>query len=218
MKKSPEQKAVIILIWGTILLVIGYFSSSIVGNIKKIAERESDNTSQQELIKQVLSSAPRRGNVNAPLLLVEFGDFECPVCKEVSPIIKNALRNHADDFQQIWVHAINTELHPNSLAAATASECASKQGKFWEFHDALFENQEELSPALYQQIGVAIGLNIPSFQECLKDPATKEIIDAHRSFTSLAEVTETPYLSLNSAILSGSFTAEELESFIQSQL
>ena len=218
MKKSPEHKALNILIWGTIILVLGYFSSSIIGNIKKVADKESRNASKSQLIQDVLSSSPRRGDLKAPLLLVEFGDFECPVCKEVSPIIENALKNHPDDFQQIWVHAPNTELHPNSTAAATASECASKQGKFWEFHDELFKNQDDLSPALYQQIGVAVGLDIPSFQECLKDPATKAIIDAHRSFTSLAEVTETPYLSINSAILSGSFTADELESFIQSQL
>ena len=218
MKKSPEHKALNILIWGTIILVIGYFSSSIIGNIIKVTDKESRNAAQEKLIQNVLTSSPRRGDPKSPLLLVEFGDFECPVCKEVSPIIENALKNHEGDFQQIWVHATNTQLHPNSVSAATASECASRQGKFWEFHNELFENQDDLSPALYQQIGVAMGLNIPAFQECLKDPATKEIIDAHSSFTTLAGVTETPYLSINSAILSGSFTADELESFIQSQL
>ena len=83
MKKSPEEKAVKIIFWVAILLVVGYFSSAILDNIKKVADRESENQTQQQLIEQVLGSAPRRGNVQAPLLLIEFGDFECPACKNI---------------------------------------------------------------------------------------------------------------------------------------
>src|SRR5579864_1829133 len=88
-----------------------------------------------------------QGDSNAPIELVEYGDYQCPHCGHAYPIIKGVQRKLKNSLKFVFRNFPLSEMHPDAFNAALAAEAASLQGKFWEMHDIIFENQENLSPA-----------------------------------------------------------------------
>src|SRR5438105_11520846 len=84
------------------------------------------------------------GASHAPVTVVEYGDFECPNCKQAAPAVKLILERFAGRIRLVWRHFPLEEVHPHALLAAEAAEAAGEQGKFWPMHDLLFENQAHL--------------------------------------------------------------------------
>src|SRR3989338_1358113 len=107
-----------------------------------------------------------RGSKDAPVKLVEYSDFECPYCKRHHPTLKQILAEYGDKVSLEYKH-FPLSFHPNAQKAAEASECAGEQGKFWEFHDAIFEDQVALGVTQYQQWAASTGLNTSKFNDCL---------------------------------------------------
>lgn len=87
-----------------------------------------------------------QGSPDASVVLVEYGDFECPHCGAAYPIVKRVQQYFAEDLLFCYRHFPLVEIHPNALSAAEASEWAGSHNRFWEMHDLLFENQQQLSP------------------------------------------------------------------------
>lgn len=81
------------------------------------------------------------GNMNSKVILIEYGDYQCPGCGEASPVIKELTEKYKDQMGFVFRNFPLTSIHPNSLAASTTAEAAGLQGKFWEVHNALYENQ-----------------------------------------------------------------------------
>ncbi len=88
----------------------------------------------------VLGDAPVKGPANAPVTIVEYSDFECPFCQRAFPTVKQVMETYPNEVKVVYKHLPLTNLHPNAHAAAVASVCAQKQGKFWEYHDVLFQS------------------------------------------------------------------------------
>lgn len=88
-----------------------------------------------------LGSAPTKGSANAQVTIVEFSDFQCPFCKRVVPTLQQISQTYKDKVKLVYKHLPLTAIHPNAQKAAEAAECANEQGKFWQYHDTLFENQ-----------------------------------------------------------------------------
>ena len=84
------------------------------------------------------------GPASASVTVVEYGDFECPNCKQAAPAVKLLINHFAERIRFVYRHFPLEEVHPHALHAAEASECAAGQGQFWAFHDALFELQPHL--------------------------------------------------------------------------
>ena len=84
------------------------------------------------------------GPGHAPVVVVEYGDFECPNCKQAAPAVKLLLNHFTGRVCFVYRHFPLEEVHPHAVQAAEAAECAGSQGKFWPFHDALFEHQPHL--------------------------------------------------------------------------
>ena len=87
-----------------------------------------------------------RGPADAPVTLVEYGDFECPYCGQAEPVVRELLADD-DDLRYVWRHLPLTDVHPHAQLAAEAAEAAAAQGAFWEMHDLLLAHQDELQPA-----------------------------------------------------------------------
>src|SRR3954467_13007109 len=87
-----------------------------------------------------------RGNPQGEVTLIEYGDFQCPHCGRAHPIITQLLERMGDDIRFVFRHFPLTQMHPDAQLAAGSAESAATQGKFWEMHDALYENQEALDP------------------------------------------------------------------------
>lgn len=114
---------------------------------------ESKNlpTSLETLVKQGavsvekktvnIGSAPTKGSANAKITLVEYSDFECPFCQRAYGTVKQILKTYASDLRFVYKHYPLTQIHPHAQKAAEAANCAAQQGKFWDYHDKLFEVQ-----------------------------------------------------------------------------
>lgn len=89
-----------------------------------------------------LGDAPIRGDENAKITLVEYSDFQCPFCEQAFPTVKQIMQDYKGKVRLVYKQYPITSLHPNAMIAAEASECAKEQGKFWEYHDLLFTNQQ----------------------------------------------------------------------------
>ncbi len=133
-----------------------------------------------QIFRVSLGDDPVKGNLNAPVTVVEYSDFQCPFCsrffQQTLPLIEE---NYIDTGKVKFVYKDLPldSLHPNARAAHIAAECADEQGKFWEYHDALFEKQPQWSNLAsselqntFTQFATEMGLQAASFEACLNSP------------------------------------------------
>jgi protein-disulfide isomerase len=104
-----------------------------------------------------------QGPANAPVTLVEYGDYECPYCGAAYPIVKEVQRRLGDRLRFVFRNFPITTAHPHAEHAAETAEAAAAQGKFWEMHDYLYEHQKTLGDAKLEEHAAAIGLDVERF-------------------------------------------------------
>jgi len=109
------------------------------------------------------------GAPHALATVVEYGDFECPNCKQAQPAVKMLLERFAGRVRFVFRHFPLEEVHPHSLAAAQAAECAGGQAKFWEMHDLLFTNQEHLKVTDLHRYAERLGLDMARYTAEMAD-------------------------------------------------
>ena len=106
-----------------------------------------------------------RGSVNAPIVIVEYGDYECPYTGMAYPIVKEIMRRFGDDkIQFVFRNFPLNEIHPHAQPAAEAAEAAAAQDKFWQMHDYLFEHQKALDDNHLLQYAEKVGLDVNKFK------------------------------------------------------
>jgi protein-disulfide isomerase len=99
-----------------------------------------------------------QGSADAKCTLVEYGDYQCPHCGHAYPIVKRVQKHFGKKLRFVFRNFPLAEMHPHAESAAESAEFAGSHGKFWEMHDGLFENQEQLGGSLYLQLAQQIGL------------------------------------------------------------
>jgi Na+/H+ antiporter NhaA len=109
-----------------------------------------------------------RGRIDAPVTLLEYGDYECPYCAHAAPTIAKLLEHLPDELRYVFRHLPLTDVHPNAQRASEAAEAADAQGAFWEMHDRLLDNQEALAPWNLHQYAVDLELDVERFTEDLR--------------------------------------------------
>lgn len=110
-----------------------------------------------------------QGNEKAVIELVEFGDYQCPHCGHAYPILKKIQKKLGEDLKFVFRNFPLSEIHPNAVNAAVATEAAALQQKFWEMHDIIFENQFALETEDLLDYAKKIGLNVDQFKNDLQD-------------------------------------------------
>ena len=113
-----------------------------------------------------------KGKKNAPVVLVEYGDFECPYCRQAYPIVKDVQEIEGNKLKFVFRNFPLSETHPHALHAAYAAEASAKQGKFWEMHDLLFENQEALEDHDLFSYAKKLNINLRQFDKDMKSEKT----------------------------------------------
>jgi protein-disulfide isomerase len=106
-----------------------------------------------------------RGPDDAPVTLVEYGDFECPYCGQAEGVIRELLSSQGDDVRYVWRHLPLNDVHPSAQLAAEASEAAAAQGRFWEMYDTLLAHQDELTPRDLTQYANELQLDVERFRD-----------------------------------------------------
>ena len=143
-----------------------------------------------------ISGSPFKGKANAPVAIVEFSDFECPYCSKVGPIFDEILKRNPDTVKIVFKH-FPLGFHKNAIPAALSSIAAQSQGKFWEYHDLLFENQKQLSQEHLQQYARQLGLDMTTFNNALRAPSTRQQLAQDMQIARNIGVRGTPSLYIN---------------------
>ena len=161
---------------------------------------------------------PSKGPESAPLTLVEFSDFECPFCSRVNPSIAAVRKTYGDQLRVVF-RQFPLPIHPRAPKAAEASLCAHDQGKFWEMHDLLFEEQRKLAVDDLKEKAVRLGLDAESFSSCLDGGKYAAQVAADLEEGRRLGVSGTPALFLNGRFLpGGALPEEQLAEFIDQEL
>jgi protein-disulfide isomerase len=149
------------------------------------------------------------GPEDAPVTLVEYGDFECPYCGMAYKVVKSAQQDLGKQLQFVFRHFPLAEAHPHARNAAQAAEAAAAQGKFWEMHDVLFEHQDALEPEDIIGYAKSLGLDVVKFASDLKDPKhAKRVREDFRSGVR-SGVNGTPTFFINGSRYEGSWANEQ---------
>jgi protein-disulfide isomerase len=138
-----------------------------------------------------------RGPDDAPVTLVEYGDFECPYCGQAERTIRELLASLGDDVRYVWRHLPLSDVHPDAQVAAEAAEAAGAQGKFWEMYDTLLSHQDELSPRDLVRDANELGLDVERFRDELRGRAYATRIAEDVSSADESGVTGTPTFFIN---------------------
>ena len=181
-------------------------------------QQQDQNTFLQQMKanpKSAIGNSPTTGASDQKIVLLEFSDFQCPYCSEAHQALKQFMASHQNQVTLVYKHLPLTQIHPEAMPAAKASWAASQQGKFWEFHDALFENQKKLGEPFYMETAKALNLDIKRFDQ---DRNGKAALDAIQKDVEMAEkigVTGTPFAFMNGEFISGGVQLPNLEAALQ---
>jgi protein-disulfide isomerase len=151
-----------------------------------------------------------RGPLCAPITIVEYGDFECPGCRQASGALEILLDRYPEQVRLVFRHYPLESVHPHALMAALASEAAASQGKFWQMHDALFANQNHLDMNHLLSYARTIGLSMARFVADMDDTVYLQHVREHIESGKHSGVRATPAFFVNGAIEDVSFGATNL--------
>jgi protein-disulfide isomerase len=145
-----------------------------------------------------VSNAPILGNPDAPVTLVEYSDFQCPFCARAAPLVKALLDKYPDDLKVAYMH-FPLSFHQAAKPTAIASMAAQEQGKFWEFHDVLFENVRSLDAGKIEEYATKAGLDVDRFKQDMQKNAQayNQRVESDMRIAQTAEVRGTPTLYIN---------------------
>ncbi len=163
----------------------------------------------------VFPTDPIRGPADAPVTVVVFSDYQCPYCADVEPLLSEVVQNPPGRKVRVVWKDFPLPQYAESQPAAEAAQCAALQGKFWEYHDALFAEQGKLGAARYQEIASSLGLNSATFQQCLTRHQTLPLITQNQQEGTAIGVDGTPFLVVNGQAFSGTVTRDELVSLVR---
>ncbi len=149
-----------------------------------------------------VEGAPFKGPTGAPVTIVEFSDFECGYCGRLAQTLNNVKNKYGDDLRIVF-RQFPLQMHPNAPKAAEASLCANEQGKFWEMHDLLFQEQGQLDLVSLKDKASRLGLDRPAFDKCLDSDRYSEQVKQDLRDGAALGVTGTPALFINGAPVQG---------------
>lgn len=205
------------------------FESSVIEIVKKsdVLKAQAPPTeqpappSEEEQLKQALAdkvnvdigNTPVRGNKNAPIKLVVFSDFQCPFSKRGADTVKALIDKYGNKL--MFVHKnLPLPFHPEAMPSARAALAAGKQGKFYEYHDKLYENQGRLGEDLYIEIAKGLSLDINKFNADRNSKEIEEQVKADTNQANTLGFNGTPGFALNGVKILGAYPQEHFEKII----
>jgi protein-disulfide isomerase len=179
-------------------------------------QQEKQSKAREETIQKVaknpaaiVGKSPKKGQ--GKTILIEFSDFECPFCARANENVNQFIQKRSADVTLVYKHLPLTQIHEQALPAAKAAWAAQQQGKFWEYHDALFANQKQLNDGFYQETAKKLGLDLAKFDRDRASQAATDAINADLKLAMSLELNGTPTFIMNGQLFSGAVSVEELE-------
>jgi protein-disulfide isomerase len=167
---------------------------------------------------QVSSEGPSIGPADAPVTIVEFSDFQCPYCQRALPALKAVADKYPQQVRIVYRHLPLESIHPQARAGAEAAECAAEDGRFWEYHDLLFEHPRAMSQPDLRRYAEQVGLDAEAFDACLSSRRHAAAIDEDVREANAVGITGTPAFVVNGIVLFGLQSEEALTRVIEEEL
>lgn len=200
------------------------------GNVLGVADNKNDDTvvalpdpddtgdTTPKTLAAVTEDDHVRGDLKkAKVVLIEYSDFECPFCERHHPTMQKIMDEYGDQVAWVYRH-FPLSFHPEAEPAANASECAAEQGKFWEYGDELFANQDKLSDDYYVELAGELGLNKNKFTECFESSKYQSEIDEDLGTGQEAGVNGTPATFVNGQFVSGAVPYSTFKQIVDAEL
>jgi len=187
--------------------------------LKRLQEHDGTPILLQPAKVQVAYDPARvRGSPQAPVMIVEFSDFQCPFCRKVQSTLKNLLEKYQGQVSLAYRDFPLRGMHSQAELAAEASRCALEQGKFWEFHDLLFGNPDKLNRSGVTGMAQSLDLNAGQFEACLSTGKYTKQIEQDLQDGIRAGVEGTPGIFINGILFSGAQPEAAFEKVIRAEL
>lgn len=206
-----------------VLQIIRNNPQVIIESVQAYQQQEEDQMrgARQAFLQQMLTNpaavignSPTFGAAEQKIVLVEFSDFQCPFCARAHQTIKAFMEKYKGEVTLTYKHLPLTSIHAQAMPAAKAAWSAQQQGKFWEYYDALFEQQKDLGENLYVAIAEKLNLDLAKFN---RDRQSKEAEAAINQDVELARqlgINGTPFFFLNQEAFSGALELPEIEKIL----
>ena len=158
-----------------------------------------------------------KGSMDANVTMVEYSDFQCQYCGAAYPTVKQIVEKYGDSIKFQYRH-FPLPAHANAQKAAEASECAADQGKFWDLHDKMFDNQQRLDVGSLKSYASSLGFNTTSFNACLDSGVMASRVSFDKGEGQSAGVSGTPTFFINGKKLVGNQPYSTIENAIEDAL
>jgi len=157
------------------------------------------------------------GADDAVVTLVEYGDFQCPFCRATTPVIKRLMAEHKGRLRLVWKDSPLPN-HPDARPAAEAARCAADQGKFWDYHDKLYDNQKSLSKGKLKDYAKQVKLDQAAFEACVNGGTHAKAVQSAVDEAAKMGVTATPTIFVNGRMVVGALPYDAFERIVQDEL
>jgi protein-disulfide isomerase len=221
-KKSSSNRA--------FYLIIGAVAVVGIGSLTYISTRPKDNVNASPIdstLPPVQSSGYVIGSPTAPLEVTEFGDYECPACGRFATITEPDIRKNYVETGKIRWRFIDfpLQMHKNTWQAARAAACADEQGKFWAFHDLLYQDQDQWNgeatdnpDKFMKQYGKQVGADPAKFDECVDSKKYQAKIQAHYNLAMQRQVNQTPTFVIGDQQVASALSYDEMAKLLNDAL
>jgi protein-disulfide isomerase len=199
MQEQSNTKLVLGIVGLSLLLFVGL----VYAVMKAPSAPGVLSTKQEESVSfSADPQSPATGKMDSPVVVRMYSDFQCPACRAVEPAVQYAIEKYKDRVKFIWKDFPLETIHPRARIGADAARCAEAQGKFWEYHDTLYANQDQWSSQSSPQatlVGYAqsLGLDKDKFQTCLSTKAQDGAVAAGIAEGFANRVDRTPTVFIN---------------------
>lgn len=202
-----------LILGGIVVLMIGLFTLS-------GGKPDTGNSDFSGNARQVQSTDHIEGNADNPVVLMEYGDFQCPGCGALFPVLEQIKQEFGQQLTFVFRHFPLTNIHPNAMAAHRAAEAAGQQDMFWQMHDLLFSRQQQWStvsdaPSVFESYAQELELNMDQYAQDVASQAVFDAISRDQDSGNQLDISSTPSLLLNGERITTPGSAEELRQLIQ---
>jgi protein-disulfide isomerase len=164
-----------------------------------------------------------KGNASSSVVIMEYSDFQCPACRAYYPVLREVMTEFGDRVGLVYRYFPLTSIHMNAEMSARAAEAASKQGKFWEMHDLLFEKQSEWaergdSAQIFESYAKLIGISVDQFKTDLASTQVKQLVRAEKAYAQKIGLQGTPTFFINGKKIENPRSVQEFKELIRKAL
>lgn len=201
-KKLPGESGksvLIIVLLSVVVLLVAMDVMIFFGLVRQKAGtlNNNANTNSAQIGTINITDDPYTGGADSKVVIIEFGDFQCPFCLEAFPVVHDIISTYGDKIKFVYKNFPLADIHLQATKAAEAAECAFEQNKFWEMHDKMFINQSDLSVTALKRYAKEIGLQSSQFDQCLDTDKYATRVQADYNDGLIAGVPGTPTFFIN---------------------